>query len=91
MATHLGDGNDLAIRTPTGIFEELGYLRALSGSCLPHNDGDGACLDEVQESLAMFGNRQESCWFVESRDKGRTKVKVCHIERPERLGGDRAV
>jgi hypothetical protein len=47
MATHLGDGNDLAIRTPTGIFEELGYLRALSGSCLPHNDGDGACLDEV--------------------------------------------
>jgi hypothetical protein len=88
MTTHLGDANDLAIRTPTSILEELGYLRALPGSCLAHNDGDWVCLDEVQESLSMFGNRQESCWFVESRDKGCTKIKVGHIERPERPGGE---
>lgn len=87
MNTHLGDANDLAISTPTGMLEKLGDLRALARPRLPYNDGNGTGPDEVQESLSVFGNRQESGWFVESRDKGGTKVKVCHDEQPE-IPGD---
>jgi hypothetical protein len=76
MRTHLCDANDLAVSTPTSMLEELGDLRALAGACLAHDDGDRVCLHEVKQSLAVFGNRQQSSWLVEGRDECCTEVEV---------------
>ena len=64
------------------MLEILGDLRALAGACLAHNNEDWTCLDEIQEGLAVFGDGQESRWFVKSRDKGGPEIKVGHYRQP---------
>jgi hypothetical protein len=64
------------------MLEELGDLRTLAGACLADNNENRACLDQIQQSLSVFGNGQEGCRFVESRDKGGTEIKFGHAEWP---------
>lgn len=47
-ATNLGHADDLAIRTPARMFEELGYLSSFPGTRLAHDYRDWICLDEIE-------------------------------------------
>ncbi len=82
MSTHLSDGDNLSISTPARMLKKLGDLRTLAGACLAHNNEDWACLDEIKEGLAVFGDGQESCWFVKSGNKGCPEIKVGHYGYP---------
>ena len=57
MGTHLGHADNLAIRTPAAILEKLGYLGSLTRARLAHDNRDRVCFYEIQEALAMLGNR----------------------------------
>lgn len=54
--THLSDGNDFAIGTPSCLFEVLWYLGRFTRSSLSDDDSHGIRFNEVEKTLPVPSN-----------------------------------
>lgn len=78
--SYLSDGNNLPVRAPAGILKELGYLRSFARAGLTNDDCDRVFLDEIEQAVMMLGDREQSCGFMECRNKICTELKIRHSE-----------
>lgn len=76
--TCLCNCNDLAIGTPSCLFEVLRDLCCFPRPSLTNDYGDWVGLDEVEEALPVPRNREKRRWFVQGGDEGGSDVEFCH-------------
>lgn len=77
-STYLGDTNDLSVCAPPSLFEKLGYLSRFSRTCLTDDNRNWVGFDDVQQTITVFGYRQQRCWFVQRGDEAAIEAEVCH-------------
>jgi hypothetical protein len=73
---YLCHSDGLAILAPAGLIEILWKLCCFSTSCLTNDYGDLICLDQVEQTLLVSCNWQQSRWFVQCRDKATREFQL---------------